>query len=66
MSVSRGVIFGCRGRKYRENYVLEFASEHTDLLIVSSDDVMIDSDVYEEYEKRSRIFYKQKEVLLTP
>ncbi len=65
MSVSRGVIFGCRGRSYRQEYCLEFSSEHTDVLIVSSDDVVISESVYAEYEKRARILYKPKQSLLT-
>lgn len=66
MSVSRGLIFGCRGRAYTENYILEFASKHTDILIFSSDDVLIDGGVYDEYEKRARILYKPTQVLLAP
>ena len=65
MSVSRGVIFGCRGRAYRHEYCIEFASEHTDLLIVASDDVLLSEPVYAAYEKRARILYTPKQSLLT-
>ena len=65
MNVSRAVIFGCRGSTYPDDYRLDFASEHTDTLIFSSDDVMMENAVYLEYKNRASILYKPKYSLLT-
>lgn len=61
---SRAVIFGCRGRTYRETYYIEESSPHTDTLIFATDKIEIAQNVYEDYKDRARLLYKPKRVEL--
>ncbi len=65
MAISRAIVFGCRGRSYRETYYLEESSPYTNTLIFASDKIEIAQDVYEDYRNRARMLYKPKQVELT-
>ena len=64
MSVSHAVIFGCRGRSYRETYYLEESSPYTETLIFSADKIEIAQNVYDDYKDRAHLLYKPRKVEL--
>lgn len=64
ISVSRALIFGCNGKKYKNSYYLEFSSEHTDILAFQSDDVLLTDAVYDAYKSRAKFYYKEKKISL--
>ena len=58
MSKSHTIIFGCRGRSYREPYYLEEISTNTKVIIIQTDDIEISEDVYLSSKDQTRFFYK--------
>lgn len=64
MTVSNTVIFGCRGRSYRDTYYLEEASPYTQTMIFGSDQIEIDQNIFEKHKDRIRFLYKPKRVTI--
>ncbi len=65
ISASHTVIFGCRGRSYRDTYHLEELSPYAKNIIIQTDDIEISEDVYFAHKDQTNFFYKTQKAVLT-
>ena len=58
MSASHTVIFGCRGRSYRDTYYLEEISPNTKVIIIQTDDIEVSEEAYLTSKGQTSFYYK--------
>ena len=58
MSASHTVIFGCRGRSYRDTYYLEEISPNTKAIIIQTNDIEVTEEAYITSKDQTSFYYK--------